>query len=54
MTIPGGNYHVTGAVNALDCGYGRGRTTGSVATMIGGPSNNNIKVVGRFAKAGRQ
>ncbi len=50
----GGNRRATGAVNALDCGDERGIAGTTTTTSMGGPGNNDIKAVGRFARAGRQ
>ncbi len=51
----GGDRHATGAVNALDCGNRRGIAGATTrTTTMGGPNNNNVKAVGRFASAGRQ
>jgi hypothetical protein len=50
----GGNRCVMGAVNALDCGNGRGIAGAMTTLMMGGPSDNDVKAVGRFARAGRR
>jgi hypothetical protein len=50
----GGDRCATGTVNALDCGDGRG-IAGTTTTMtMGGPGDDDVKVVGRFARRGRQ
>jgi hypothetical protein len=50
----GGDRHVTGAVNALDCGDGRGiaGTTMTTTTMMGGPGDVDVEAIDRFARAG--
>jgi hypothetical protein len=52
----GGNRRATGAVNALDCGDRRGIAGATTTTMttMGGPGDDNVKAVGRFARAGRR
>jgi hypothetical protein len=53
-TIPGGgDRRATGAVNALDCGDGRGIAGAMTTTTMGGPGNDNVEAVGRFARAGK-
>jgi hypothetical protein len=49
----GGDRCATGAVNALDCGDGRG-IAGATTTTMGGPGDDDVKVVGRFTRAGRR
>ncbi len=49
----GGDRRVTGAVNALDCGDGRGIAGATTTTMMGGPGDNDVEAVGRFARARR-
>ena len=50
----GGDRRATGAVIALDCGDGRGIAGATMMTMMGGPGNNDIEAVVRFARAGRR
>jgi hypothetical protein len=50
----GGARRAMGAVNALDCGDGRGIAGATMTTTMGGPGNDDVKAVGRFARAGRQ
>ena len=50
----GGNRRVTGAVNALDCGDGRGVAGAMTTTTMGGPGDDDVEAVGRFARAGRR
>jgi hypothetical protein len=50
----GGNPRATGAVNALDCGDGRGIAGATTTTTMGGPGDDDLEAVGRFARAGRQ
>jgi hypothetical protein len=50
----GGARRATGAVNALDCGNGRGIAGAMTTTTMGGPGDDDVKAVGRFARAGRQ
>jgi hypothetical protein len=45
---------VTGAINALDCGDGRGIAGATTTTTMGGPGNDDVEAVGRFARAGRR
>jgi hypothetical protein len=45
---------VTGAVNALDCGDGRGITGATTTTTMGGHGNDDVEAVGRFARVGRR
>jgi hypothetical protein len=50
----GGDCRATGAVNALDCGDGRGIAgVTTTTTTMGGPGNVNVEAVDRFARAGR-
>ena len=49
----GGDRPATGAVNALDCGDGRGIAGATTTTTMGGPGDDDVEVVGRFARAGR-
>ncbi len=51
----GGDCHVMGAVNALDCFDGRGiaGATMRTTTTMGVPGNDDVEAVGRFARAGR-
>ncbi len=42
-----------GAVNALDCGDGRGIAGATMTTRMGGPGNVDVEAVDRFARAGR-
>ncbi len=48
----GGNRCATGAVNALNCGDGRGIASATMTTTMGGPGNDDVEAVGRFARAG--
>ena len=50
----GGARRATGAVNALDCGDGRGIAGVMTTTMMEGPGDNDVKAVGRFARGGRR
>ncbi len=50
----GGACRATGAVNALDCGDGRGIAGATTTTTMGGPGDDDVKAVGRFARAGRR
>ncbi len=50
----GGDHCATGVVNALDCGDGRGIAGATTMTTMGGPGDNDVKAVGRFARAGRR
>ncbi len=50
----GGARRATVAVNSLDCGNGRGIAGATMTTTVGGPSNDDVKAVGRFARAGRR
>jgi hypothetical protein len=50
----GGDRRVMGAVNALDCGDGRGIFGATTTRTMGGPGDDDVKVVGRFARARRQ
>ncbi len=50
----GGDRRATGAVNDLDCGDGRGIAGATTTTTMGGPSDEDVKAVGRFARAGRR
>ncbi len=50
----GGDRHATGAVNALDCGDGRGIAGATTTTMMGVPGDDDVEAVGRFARAGRR
>ncbi len=50
----GGNRRVTGAVNALDCDDRRGIAGATTTTTMGGPGNNDVEAVGRFARARRR
>ncbi len=50
----GGDHRATGAVNTLDCGDGRGIAGATTTTTMGGPGNDNVEAVGRFARAGRR
>ena len=43
-----------GAVNALDCGDGRGIAGAATTTMMGGPGDVDVEAVDRFVRAGRQ
>jgi hypothetical protein len=52
--LRGGDRHAMGAVNALDCGDGRGIAGATMTTTMGGPGNDDVEAVGRFARAGRQ
>ena len=49
----GGDRRATGAVNALDCGDGRGVAGATTTTTMGGPGNVDVQAVNRFARAGR-
>jgi hypothetical protein len=49
----GGDHRVTGVVNALDCGDGRGIAGAMTTTMMGGPGDVNVEAVDRFARAGK-
>ena len=49
----GGNRRVTGAVNALDCGDGRGVAGAMTTTTMGGPGDDDVEAIGRFVRAGR-
>ncbi len=44
----------TGAVNALNCGDGRGIAGATMTRTMGGSGDDDIEAVGRFARAGRQ
>jgi hypothetical protein len=50
----GGNRCTTGAFNALDCGDGRGIAGATTTMTMGGPGDDDVKAVGRFARAGRR
>ncbi len=50
----GGARHTTGVVNVLDCGDRRGIASARTTTTMGGPGDDDVKVVGRFARAGRR
>jgi hypothetical protein len=50
----GGDRRATGAVNALDCGNGRGIAGVTTTTMMGGPGDDDVEAVGRFTRAGRR
>ncbi len=50
----GGDRHAMGAVNALDCGDGRGIAGLATTSMMGGAGNDDVKAVGRFARVGRR
>ena len=50
----GGARRATGAVNALDCGDGRGIAGATTTRTMGGPGDDDIEAVGRFARAGRR
>ncbi len=41
------------AVNALDCGDGRGIAGATTTTMKGGPGDVDVEAVDRFERAGR-
>ncbi len=45
---------MTGAVNALECGDGRETASATTTTMMGGPGDDDVEAVGRFARAERQ
>jgi hypothetical protein len=49
----GGNHRAKGAVNALNCGDGRGIAGATTTTMMGGPGDVDVKAVDRFARVGR-
>jgi hypothetical protein len=54
-TIPGGGARrAKGAVNDLDCGDGRGIAGATTTTTMGGPGDDDVEAVGRFARAGRR
>jgi hypothetical protein len=50
----GGARRATGAVNDLDCGDGRGIAGAMTTTTMGGPGDDDVEAVGRFARAGRR
>jgi hypothetical protein len=50
----GGNRRARGAVNALDCGDGRGVAGATMTTTMGGPGDDDVEAVGRFVRARRQ
>ena len=43
-----------GAVNALDCGDGRGIAGATMTKMMGGSGDDDVEAVDRFVRAGRQ
>ncbi len=50
----GGDRRATGVVNTLNCSNGRGIAGATTTTTMGGPGDDDVKAVGRFARAGRQ
>jgi hypothetical protein len=48
----GGARRATGAVNALDCGDGRGIAGATTTPMMGGPGNNDVESVGSRGRGG--
>ncbi len=50
----GGDRHATGAINAFDCGDGRVTAGATTTTTMGGPGDDDVEAVGRFARAGRR
>ncbi len=46
----GGDRCATGVVNALDCGDGRGIAGATATTTMGGPGDDDVEAVGRFAR----
>ena len=43
-----------GAVNALDCGDGRGIAGATMTITMGGSGDDDVEAVDRFARAGRR